>query len=477
MSPAEKAVLRDCFAVRRGEAKKRLDVNYNVLTDVVEGRLAHSRYPLKKIGEIEKRLQYGCSKRAIIEPVGVRILRMNNLQAHGWDLNDIKYVELTDKALASWRLRPGDIVFNRTNSKELVGKCEVFREAGIWVFASYLMRLEVDESQAIPEFVAAFLNGPVGRVQIDRESRQIIGMSNINAEEIRSLRISLPPPAKQVQMLAALDVARVAWQKKLTEADDLLASLNEFVLDALGLTISSADDNQTIYAVRARDVQIVDKLDPDYFHPERIRTIRAVESRYTGDRAMTLSGIADFVREQRIIEPDDDYLGLANVQPNTGERIESNDVQSKGNCFVYGESDVLFARLRPYLNKVHRAESDGVCSTEFHVIRVRKDDRGRPYVIPDYLAAVLRSSLVLFQTRHMMTGNTHPRIANQDVVNLVIPIPEPQVQVRIADEVAHRGNEARQLRDDARSGWDDAKCRFEEELLEPSPTNGKGGHN
>ena len=47
-------------------------------------------------------------------------------------------------------------------------------------------------------------------------------------------------------------------------------------------------------------------------------------------------------------------------------------------CFHFSIGDVLFARLRPYLNKVYRAEADGVCSTEFHVIRVRRDITGRP---------------------------------------------------------------------------------------------------
>ena len=412
-------------------------------------------------------MQYGCSQRATNEPIGVPILRMNNLQADGWDFSDLKYVEITDDELTRWRLERGDIVFNRTNSKDLVGKCEVFDREGTWVFASYLMRLRVDREQAEPEFVAAFLNTRAGRLQIDRESRQIIGMSNINAEEIRTLRVPLPKPPKQRELLAAL-VARAARRERLAQADALLSGLDAFVLDALGLTLPPPD-GRTVYAVRAGDVRTARKLYPDYFHPERIDAIRAVESHYTGDRATTLLGIADFVRDQRNVEPDDDYLGLANVQPNTGERIESNEEDGKGNCFRYADGDVLFARLRPYLNKVYRAESDGVCSTEFHVIRVRRDEKGRPLLIPDYLAAVMRSSLVLAQTRHMMTGNTHPRLANEDVVNLVVPVPNAKVQEKIAAEVARRRIEARRLRDEARTLWDEAKRRFEEELLGPDP--------
>ncbi len=403
------------------------------------------------------------------------ILRMNNLQADGWDLSDIKYVELTDEEIASWRLERGDIVFNRTNSKELVGKCEVFNQKGTWVFASYLMRLRVDTKKALPAFVSAFLNTRTGRLQIDRQSRQIIGMSNINAEEIRTLLVPLPTPSQQQVLLKDLDTARSARLAKFKDADALLADLDGFVLGTLGLEMPPIDRHRTTYAVRRVDTLRARKLYPDYFHPERINAIRAVEARYRGDRAATLASIADFLRDQRIVDPDDDYLGLANVQPNTGERIESAEEDGKGNCFRYIEGDVLFARLRPYLNKVYRAERDGVCSTEFHVIRVHHDTDGQPKLIPDYLAAVLRSGVVVAQTRHMMTGNTHPRLANEDVANLVVPVPNRTIQLKIASEVIRRRDQARRLRAEATRLWKCAKSRFEEKLLGAASAGSKGG--
>ena len=74
------------------------------------------------------------------------MVRMNNLQADGWDFSDIKYVPLGLAASRRYRLKRGDVLFNRTNSKELVGKCEVFREPGVWVFASYLIRVRFNEA-------------------------------------------------------------------------------------------------------------------------------------------------------------------------------------------------------------------------------------------------------------------------------------------------------------------------------------------
>ncbi len=326
----------------------------------------------------------------------------------------------------------------------------------------------------MPRFAVAFLQTSAGQGNLDYLKRPV-ARANINLEEIGEIVVPVPPLPKQKELLAALDAARGRRKKMLADADALLAGLDGFVLDQLGLTMPPPATHRTTYAVHLRDVVAGKKLYPDYFHPERINAIKAVQSKYPGDRAGTLASIADFRRDQRQVQPNDPYLGLANIQPNTGERIDSTDDDGEGTVFDYAENDVLFARLRPYLNKVYRAESGGVCSPEFHVMRVHPGKGGKPSVIPDYLAAVLRSGVVLAQTRHMMTGNTHPRLANDDVVNLVVPIPDGKVQTKIAAEVARRRAEARRLRADADALWDQAKADFEAALLGPPSVPGKGG--
>ena len=133
----------------------------------------------------------------------------------------------------------------------------------------------------------------------------------------------------------------------------------------------------------------------------------------------------------------------------------------KGQAFSYQENDVLYGRLRPYLNKVWLAEHSGICSMEFHVMRVKNNSE----LLPQYLAEIMRSDLILSQTKHMMTGNTHPRISNEDVKNLCIPIPAIAVQRDIVKEVNSRRNNARRLRQEAEKEWVEAKTQFEKELL------------
>ena len=135
--------------------------------------------------------------------------------------------------------------------------------------------------------------------------------------------------------------------------------------------------------------------------------------------------------------------------------------EAAGQAFAYEKDDILYGRLRPYLNKVLLAESDGICSTEFHVMRVIDTTT----VLPEYVAAILRSDLILSQTRHMMTGNTHPRISNEDVQNLYIPVPNISAQMQVVDDLRKRRMEARKLKLKAEQEWQEAKTQFERELL------------
>lgn len=369
---------------------------------------------------------------------------------------------LSESERENYRLEKGDILFNRTNSKELVGKCEVFREDGHWVFASYLVRVRVDSNATEPQFVSDFLNTQAGRIQIDRVSRQIIGMTNVNAQEIRDFVIPLPPLNIQRRLVSEMESARGSRAAKLAEADALLAGLDAFLLDQLGLT-PPQPDKRLAFAMPLSIIGGSKQIGADYFHPERLNALKAIQKAKNAKRAERLEDIGDFHRDVAKEFNPEQYLGLAGVQSETGELANANEEPGKGQSFRFQEKDVLFARLRPYLNKVWLAERSGVCSTEFHVIRIK--DEQREDILPGYLAAVLRSSVVVAQTKHMMTGNTHPRLANDDVVDLFIPIPNTNTQQAIVDELRRRRLAARRLREEATREWEAAKAHFEAQLL------------
>jgi restriction endonuclease S subunit len=421
-----------------------------------ETRYARPRYPLAMVGALAEFIQYGISERANTDGAGVPMIRMNNLQPLGWDFSDLKHIELDGVALRKYRLEPGDILFNRTNSKELVGKSEVFNEPGDWVFASYLIRVRLDRRKALPEFVSAFLNTEAGRMQIDQVSRQIAGMSNVNAEELRELEVPLPPDlARQSTLISELNSAVAQRDKHLREAEALIGSLDELVTSGLKLPAPNSIPTGGYAALRSA-VRSLSNLSADYHHPERIRALRLISS-VPHD---TLSALVTFERSILREPGAAKYLGLASVASNSGQLTNAVETAA-GQCFKFQAGDVLYARLRPYLNKVWAATFDGVCSTEFHVMRTKNAH----FLRPEYLAVVMRTGLIVAQTKHMMTGNTHPRIANEDVVNLVIPLADLNVQDRIVAAAREREAEANRLREEAHTIWQAARLRFEEQLL------------
>ena len=121
------------------------------------------------------------------------------------------------------------------------------------------------------------------------------------------------------------------------------------------------------------------------------------------------------------------YVGMENIQSNTGFYVPSTEEKETFNSALKFEvGDILFPKLRPYLNKIHLAEFEGVCSTEFRVIKgIDLDNR--------YLSTFLSSKLVLNQTTCLMTGNTLPRLQTQEVERLPILLPPPEIQHNIAE--------------------------------------------
>lgn len=175
---------------------------------------------------------YGTSEKTTDDESGTPILRMGNIQNGRLDLRDLKYLHLSEKDRERLLLIKDDILVNRTNSAELVGKCAVFDRGEEYSFASYLIRLRLDTKRADPSLVASYINSPQGRAYMFSERKQMTGQANVNAAKLKALPISLPSLLEQRRIVAYLDDLRekVDALKRLqaetaTELDAMLPSI------------------------------------------------------------------------------------------------------------------------------------------------------------------------------------------------------------------------------------------------------------
>lgn len=179
--------------------------------------------------------KYGLSVKAHPEPRGFPLLRMGNIQHGRLDLADLAYVELSEEEYEDYAVRAGDVIFNRTNSAELVGKTAYVEEDTNAVFASYLVRFRADREKADPRFLAQVINSPIGRAYIEQHMGRAVGQVNISAGKMHDFPVPCPPLARQRQIMARVYEVSAVANNTLSDLRSQSAAL-----DALPASLLSA---------------------------------------------------------------------------------------------------------------------------------------------------------------------------------------------------------------------------------------------
>ncbi|MEP0826679.1 MAG: restriction endonuclease subunit S [Nitrososphaera sp.] len=171
--------------------------------------------------------QYGISEKG--EAAGkYPIFRMNNIEDGRLQLDDLQYVNIDAETFDKYRLAKGDVLFNRTNSIELVGKTAFFDLPGDYVFASYLLRLKMDESRVDPKFLSYYINWDATQARLKTLASRAVGQSNISATRLRTFQLPLPPYNEQreiTKILELVDAKIDLAEKRLLHLEQLFKSV------------------------------------------------------------------------------------------------------------------------------------------------------------------------------------------------------------------------------------------------------------
>ena len=171
------------------------------------------------IGDIVKEVKYGTSKPAV-EGGKYPYLRMNNLTPDGHlDLNDLKYIDISEDEIEKCVVRKGDVLFNRTNSIELVGKTAVFDLPDDMVIAGYIIRVRLNE-RMLPEVLSQYMNLEALKDILRSMAKGAVNQANINAQELQNVKVYLPDMGLQkkfIEMKEQVDKSKVAVLKKYSQ--------------------------------------------------------------------------------------------------------------------------------------------------------------------------------------------------------------------------------------------------------------------
>jgi type I restriction enzyme S subunit len=179
------------------------------------------------IKDIVTEVRYGTSKPAV-EGGKYPYLRMNNLTLNGQlDLKNLKYIDIPDEEIEKCVVRKGDVLFNRTNSIDLVGKTAVFNLVEDMVIAGYIIRIRLNE-KLLPEVFSQYMNLKALKDVLRAMAKGAVNQANINAQELQSIKVYLPDMDIQKQFIKIkdqIDKSKFEVQKSLEKTQILFDSL------------------------------------------------------------------------------------------------------------------------------------------------------------------------------------------------------------------------------------------------------------
>ena len=190
----KKALLHQLFTQGlRGEPQKQTEI----------GPVPES-WDVATLGEYLSEAQYGISVKGS-ESGRYAVLRMTNQRQGRISSDNLQYVELTPAQFANFRVERQDILFNRTNSLELVGRTAIFDLEGDFVFASYLIRLRTNAARLRPFFLNQYFNWDETQVRLKSIATRAVSQSNISATRLRGFRVPVPSPEEQDETISNID--------------------------------------------------------------------------------------------------------------------------------------------------------------------------------------------------------------------------------------------------------------------------------
>lgn len=174
-----------------------------------------------EIDKLSSNIQYGLNEAMNEGGVGYKIFRMNEIiRGRMVDNGSMKCADISAEEFVKYKLNKGDLLFNRTNSIEHVGKTGLFDLDGDYCFASYLVRVVPDIEKVLPKFLEKMMNSSAFQSEAKGKASKSINQANINATIMRNIKVPVPSLAEQKKFVARIE----ALEKQIADAQAVIDS-------------------------------------------------------------------------------------------------------------------------------------------------------------------------------------------------------------------------------------------------------------
>lgn len=407
-----------------------------------------------RLGNLCAAIQYGLSNSA--EPKGShKFLRITDIQNGMVNWDAVPFTSTSDPDV--YLLKPGDIVFARTGAT--VGKSFLITETPYpSVYASYLIRIRL-LGDLPSEYIYQFFDSACYWSQITDKSVGV-GQPNCNGTALKELFIPLPPINEQLRIIPTVRKLLKHVTKIDTEEKALMSIVNAAKAKILDLAIrgklvtQNPDDEPAsalLERIRTEKDELIkqgkikrDKKESFIFKGEDnsyyLQSGELVESlRDWGFEELPdtwsiccLGELCDYGNcinvDAANIDDSAWMLDLEDIEKDTGivlQKIRKAERNAASTKHLFHKGQVLYSKLRPYLNKVVLADEDGYCTSEILPLEFERN------ILPQYARYYLMSPAFLRYANKCSYGVKMPRLGTADGKKAVISIPPLDEQVRI----------------------------------------------
>lgn len=371
--------------------------------------------------------EYGISIKMNQNGDGYKIFRMDDLKNGFAFDNEMKFAPIDNDTFEKFRLKPGDILFNRVNSEEFVGRTGIFKHIDNYVFASYLVRLRTNNEMS-PDVLNLFLNCKYGVLSIKRLSRRAVNQANVNAQELQSI---LMPRFSLVFQEILTRHSSESWTLY-AKSERLYKQAEQLLLSELGLQDWKPTHALTFVRNYSQAAK-TGRIDGEYFQPK----FDVILGRLSLHPMQRLSKVINQVTEIVTFTESQKYryIEISDVNTTNGEvgytEREINELPPNAKIKVKG-GELIVSKVRPTRGAIGIIPDDcrdnGVCSSAFVVLNV-------PSPTKEFLQVYLRSIVGKALLEQPCKGTSYPTIDDVDVLRLPIPIISTETQEKISDLV------------------------------------------
>ena len=412
-----------------------------------------------RIFSISFNLPYGTAKKSDSKGK-VAVLRMGNLQNGEIDYTDLVYSS-DDEDIKQYELLENDLLFNRTNSAEWVGKTAIYRGDVKAIYAGYLIRLRTGLNA---EYLNAVMNSQYERDYCNTVKTDGVNQSNINAQKLGAFLIPVPSLSEQYRIV-------YKYNNLLSFIDTIESDKSE-----LQTTIQLTKSKILDLAIRGQLIPQAPNDEPSSVLLERIRAEKEELIKqgkikrdkkesfiFKGDDNSYYEKIGDTVTcidEELPFELPDGwtwcrgascFLPMESRKP-SGTHFKYIDIDSIDNKYqaikeakitetakapsrasrAVFDGSILFSLVRPYLKNIALVDSnnaDSIASTGFYIAT------SNGTFIPKYLYILMISAYVVDGLNQFMKGDNSPSISKDNIEKWLYPVPPLSEQEKMADTV------------------------------------------